>query len=401
MGWRDDLRPASFRGVPFQIEDHNLTGGRRGPLHEYPGRDVPFRQDLGRKARRYRVRAFVIGEEYMAARDRLLRALETPGPGILIHPYFGAVNVAVTEQGFSLLETNRRGRLAEFVISFVDAGENRLPRAGTDRASTVNKTSDTASNAVKSRFKDRFDAKNRPAFVATAAVGYVKALSQSLSTATRTAKSIGSLGALDSALSAIDADAPTLVTETGNLADRVTALFGIAGVASATPRDGANNLVKLSSFGATFAAVPTNTEVRRAEGQNQDAFTALARRGALIDAARLSPDAAFDTFGEATRFRDALTGAIDAEAISAGEARDDASYLALSALSAAVAADITARAADLSRVVEILPAVTAPVQVIAHRLYGDAGRADEVRNLNNIAHPGFVPGGETLRVTDG
>lgn len=41
---------------------------------------------------------------------------------------------------------------------------------------------------------------------------------------------------------------------------------------------------------------------------------------------------------------------------------------------------------------------TMPALLIAHRVYGDARRADDIVSRNRIAHPGFVSGGQVLEV---
>jgi prophage DNA circulation protein len=79
MAWRDALRSGSFRGVPFQIDSHDLTFGRRTSMHEYPLRDEPYSEDLGRKARVFSLNLYVIGRDYMAGRDNLREALEKTG----------------------------------------------------------------------------------------------------------------------------------------------------------------------------------------------------------------------------------------------------------------------------------------------------------------------------------
>ena len=45
----ENLRPASFRGVAFEVGSHSESGGRRVELHEYPLRDAPYAEDLGKK----------------------------------------------------------------------------------------------------------------------------------------------------------------------------------------------------------------------------------------------------------------------------------------------------------------------------------------------------------------
>ncbi|HFJ2043202.1 TPA: DNA circularization N-terminal domain-containing protein, partial [Salmonella enterica] len=60
-GWRERLRDASFRGVPFSVEDDESAFGRRVQVHEYPNRDKPWTEDLGRATRRLTINAYLVG----------------------------------------------------------------------------------------------------------------------------------------------------------------------------------------------------------------------------------------------------------------------------------------------------------------------------------------------------
>ncbi len=48
MTWKDRLQDASFRGVPFKVEEESTGTGRRVETHEYPNRDKPYTEDLGK-----------------------------------------------------------------------------------------------------------------------------------------------------------------------------------------------------------------------------------------------------------------------------------------------------------------------------------------------------------------
>ncbi|WP_270796216.1 DNA circularization N-terminal domain-containing protein [Aeromonas sp. QDB11] len=84
MSRTDRLQPASFRGVAFKVDSDDLQVGRRTVLHEYPGRDTPSVEDLGRETREYAISAYLIGHDFIAERDRLIEALEQAGPGDLV-----------------------------------------------------------------------------------------------------------------------------------------------------------------------------------------------------------------------------------------------------------------------------------------------------------------------------
>ncbi|MGN6915071.1 DNA circularization N-terminal domain-containing protein, partial [Neisseria sp. P0013.S009] len=51
MAWKDRLRQASFKQAAFGVEAHSSEQGRRVVVHESPGRDKPYVEDLGATAR--------------------------------------------------------------------------------------------------------------------------------------------------------------------------------------------------------------------------------------------------------------------------------------------------------------------------------------------------------------
>ncbi|MDH0097458.1 DNA circularization N-terminal domain-containing protein, partial [Pseudomonas sp. GD04158] len=123
--WRDQLQPASFRGVRFEVDSDRSPVGRRTQTHEFVQRDQPFVEDLGRQTREYKFAAFVIGADCYAKRDALLAALDQPGPGELVHPHFGKLNVTAAD--CSVSHERREGGLVRFDLAFVEAGEKGFP----------------------------------------------------------------------------------------------------------------------------------------------------------------------------------------------------------------------------------------------------------------------------------
>ncbi len=116
MSWKNQLQPASFRGASFLVDGDTLSGGRRGPTHEYPYKEEPYNEDLGLKARDYKVKAYVIGDDYMSKRNALIAALEAKGPATLIHDQYGAQLVRV--MSYSATHSTTKGRECLFDIHF-------------------------------------------------------------------------------------------------------------------------------------------------------------------------------------------------------------------------------------------------------------------------------------------
>ena len=161
MAWSDRYLPASFRGVGFHVQAHENAGGRRIQTHEYPGRDEPFSEDLGRRARQFSVEAYIVGDDYMERRDALLDACEREGPGLLAHPYRGRREVAC--ERYRLTERLSEGRMCRVTLEFVEAGRNAFPRAQADTASAVDAAAGAANTALAAAFANRFAFPRAPA----------------------------------------------------------------------------------------------------------------------------------------------------------------------------------------------------------------------------------------------
>jgi prophage DNA circulation protein len=136
--WRTNLQPASFRGVPFYVHTDAKAGGRRIVTHEFPLQDTPFAEDMGRRARHYRVTAYVLYSpallpDYQSARDDLIAALESSGSAQLVHPTLGVDTVVVDT--YSITERlEEAGGMSEFEIEFIEAGAAAAQAPATNAA---------------------------------------------------------------------------------------------------------------------------------------------------------------------------------------------------------------------------------------------------------------------------
>lgn len=146
--WRDLLRQqASFRGKMFHVERGSRNSGRRGVPHEYPKRNDPYGEDMGRRIRRWSFTGYLIYRpssplyEYVSHRNALKDALEADDAGLLIHPVFapGSGILAICEQ-FSMSESRERGGYTEFEMTFFEAGTpgNSVTQTNTQSAVTNN-----------------------------------------------------------------------------------------------------------------------------------------------------------------------------------------------------------------------------------------------------------------------
>ncbi|APT31927.1 DNA circularization protein [Methylobacterium phyllosphaerae] len=85
--WTQTIPGASFKGFPFHVEDEGTDGaGRLVALHGYAKAETHGTEDMGRKARTFRVAAYIVGDDADVRAQAFIERCSTPGPGLLVLP---------------------------------------------------------------------------------------------------------------------------------------------------------------------------------------------------------------------------------------------------------------------------------------------------------------------------
>lgn len=420
--WRDNLKPGSFRGVPFLFDDARTSFGRRTAIHEYPLRDKPYPEDLGRKYFQYNLDVYVLGpDNYMPKRDALIAALVKGGRGPLVHPLFGTVQVKVTDAQ-QVSESTREGGIARFSLSFVEDGPLPVQAAAAASGAATTSAASSAQAASQAGFVAAFA--SGPSFVQLAAVadlndalGQIQAIGAGLiSDATalwswgQSVASIAgigleifagvsgyaaSIGALVARLSFLAL--PYAAGSTPGWASQI-ALAGQrpAGSLTASQVDAARlaqlALARIAPSDPSLAPATPDLQI---QADNQVALFALIAQAALIEASQAAVAMSFDSQDQAIAVRDALAQALDAAALAT---EDEATAQALDALRVAMVNDITAEAINLPLLITVTPPQTVPAVALAHRIYDDPSWDADIVSRNGVLHPLFVAGGQPLKV---
>ncbi|UQR66219.1 DNA circularization N-terminal domain-containing protein [Bradyrhizobium sp. C-145] len=122
--WRDRYQTATFRGAMFHVETDHRQGGRRTVVHEYPKRNLPYAEDMGRSAIRFTVQGYLIGPDYLYRKDALITALEQDGPGTLRLPLpYQGQDMEVMVVQYSITESRERGGMCGVEMDFVEYGK--------------------------------------------------------------------------------------------------------------------------------------------------------------------------------------------------------------------------------------------------------------------------------------
>jgi prophage DNA circulation protein len=412
-----DLRPASFRGVPFHVDGAGIEVGRRVQVHEYPQRDKPWAEDLGRATRGFTLEAFVVGPAYIEDAKALIAAAEEEGPGTLVHPWLGSMEVSLKE----LMRVRFDASAGHAVISFgfVEPGDLEFPSAEDSTPAQSQMAADSLCTAASESFSDVFGVEGFPSFVGDAAgdairtaFGYAGQLGGGLSVlsgwasqlngyATAAVRLLGTpLALAQQVMDVFDLSGLVASLSTGSAATGPTYATATALTPTADPMAAmAMAIVALAGNGGAGGvlnapmSVATATPARQRLVGNTAAVNALVRRALLAQAVGISSHVDATVQTDARSVRDALCTALDLESLVA----DDTSYNALQVARRAVWTDLTARSTNGARLQAFTPRESLPALLLAHDLYEDAGRADEMVTRNNIIHPGFVPM-QTLQV---
>jgi prophage DNA circulation protein len=171
--WRRRLQLASYKSMPFYVDQQGRSSGRRVVTFEYPKRDIPYAEDMGRSAIRYQMTGYLIQapgpgpnesptlyngmpRDYDVARDALEGALMSPLPGTLVDPYnpryfvtldgYNGTPIQFICERYSITESREKGGFCQLEMTFVESGLPAVTLAGLN--SSAQNSSSQVNNAA-------------------------------------------------------------------------------------------------------------------------------------------------------------------------------------------------------------------------------------------------------------
>lgn len=404
VSWRDNLQAASFRGVAFHVENESEDFGSQYQVHQYPLRTRPYTEYLGGTAQQWRMSLFVLGDDYMKQRDALRVALATPGPGTLVHPKLGRLEVVAIEPRRS--ENTREGGMARFDVTFCIYGGLPSPDDTVDTLAGAYVAADKVDAAVKSTAASSVS-KTGVDDLDTESAGLIAGLADKLSSIN------GRIQAGTAGIAQVAADITRLGDQASTLMQQPAKLVSlVGGVISATM--GAANSLKsaLDIYDNLKSQIPLTafrgdmTNGRRQQTINNNALATLNNTLALTGAVRYVVNAA-RAVDVVTNDRSPFSSITDAQAVQAKlgasmseemARADDATRALLADLRAAFYKHLRAHSKNLARVTGYQVGQSVPALVLAYDLYGDASRESDLIRRNRIKHPLFTPANRSLEV---
>lgn len=411
----EQLQPASFRGVPFEVEASGITVGRRTVVHEYPQRDRPYVEDMGRATRNITLQCFVVGSDYLEQAQALMHELEEPGPGTLIHPWLGEMEVTITSVSELLFDQGLG--VASVTITATEAGDLEFPAVTADEDTEALEAADAVEKSAVDKFCEDFDLSTINDWIDSALEG---SLLDALNFV-----SAGDLGKLfdyaegvanlaDKAMALLSTDPKIFATRLAGalgLSRWATTVSAWRGVAKSL-----KNLCKHDKLKARTKAYAERkgepmSDVTRQVMKSQAAIETLVRQlliAQMVGVSTLvatskdvsSPDGEEDTrtttrsYDEIVELRDELSQVLDDELLME---ESDEMYQTLDEARTAIFDVLTHKADALQHVVIVKPDDVFPAVVLAYDYHDDADRDLEIARRNSVEHEGFCPASE-LRV---
>lgn len=403
MSWRDRLLPASFRGVGFWVDQAKTPVGKKGQLHEYPQRDLPYFENLGQQAKIHDLTAFIVGPDCLEQRDKLLQALEQ-GSGELVHPWLGRLQVKVGE--CDMTHTRQDGGLVTFTLKFYPDEPLPFPTATVSTQKLLLVSADSLLGSAVARFED--------------AMTLIKAARIGIADLRNSIKDIYGV---------IQTQLQPLIDQYKQISQLVKAVKELPKEVAAEFKGLIGDIKELKDFArdgyrGVIANVSQQVEaIRKADAPKittgkdttaaAQALANLVQDTLLVQAAQwvaampvaskvlklgstpsLEQQAVQPVQRQAVPVADdvlALRAALDEAIQQASNKADPAHYQAMTDLRHKLNAHLTAVASSGVRLVSKSFQESFPALVVAYKQLGDATRVQEVIQRNGIVHPGFLP----------
>lgn len=119
MAWSTDLQQASFRNIEFECIQTSESVSKALAIQQSPYSNKAQIEDMGKDAEKISLRIFLSGENYLLYLNALITAFTLTGEGELIHPIHGIKNVYVAN--WNIVHNTETVDGCDLDVEFVEA----------------------------------------------------------------------------------------------------------------------------------------------------------------------------------------------------------------------------------------------------------------------------------------
>lgn len=448
---------ASFRGASFYIENSETQVGRRTEMKYAStntnndidsllgikkkaapvGKDDVWAEDLGPDADSFIIMGYVIqnienGFDHFPEKMSLISALKTPGPGELVHPAYGRIKVSLVEKAKITESFIDELGIARFEMTFAQYKKPIFSKQEPDYKQKIDTSALATFNAALDGFTDKM--RTYGAFLNTLVTPMLTAMARIQSAVASVRGAVAStintaLSTISTAISLMDTllDAPCdLVNQiliAGQAAKSIVGMAGevvtggivggcsgeIRGNVSTMSGDKVNEVVGISICNNLCDGAQYDTDdlegVPNEQTDNLSLIATVTQAGMIATAAQIAIRIDFSNQEDMEAMIKKLTDAIDYLLNRLGSVSDNIDdpllFQKLGQLRSDFVSSMYKKNTNLAKQITYeVPAGIVSTLKLAYDQYGDVEREDEIfqRNKELIKHPGFLPGGEDLRI---
>jgi prophage DNA circulation protein len=381
------------------VSQTSETYGRRLVTHEYPQRENPFVEDMGRKSRKFELKALIVGDTWKDERDALVAACEKIGVGTLIHPAYG--ELVVTCESCTVSEAYIKGAGAcEVSLVFVTDREKddriKKPASKLNTVQKLRRFADEAKKRIGQASEAIYFVKTLPYYAKTYINNYVTAVTGvNPLTVTQVIRDVEDLKDDLFNFSSVSSKYGKLVTDIRKTATELGVITPLAAIASldslisqAKKFPVANPIITTALVGTKLITLPGKVKLQQSTAALESAMISMA---VLEKAVTLTYVDFSDVETAKALWRSTLDDFDYAIDTAAGLNIPDA-FAVMREAKTIFQLDIAERAPTLDRISTISVTDPTPATVLAFEKYGNLSNLDKFIQRNRLVNPLFTSG---------
>lgn len=212
------LKPASFRGFSFLCPEESVSiTGQKYAIHDYPNSGKRYAQPLGPLPPDFEVSATITGDDFLQKALNFERVLKIEGPGQLVLPHQGILNVVALPYGKNY--SQKSVGVVTFTLRFTISNANEVPAQASTSKEDVYQSGDETRLSMQNTFQDQYEAPTDRTNVFTSANDYRRSIVNSIQN--YTAKTIVQNSKLQKIVRDIQTDLTTLIRNPIQLGEKL------------------------------------------------------------------------------------------------------------------------------------------------------------------------------------
>lgn len=381
----------SFKGVPVSITGASVDGGPRLSIKLFPNRDTQSIENMGLTPRSYTLDINVYaraGQGYFSYRDQIIAALESGGPGVLIHPLYGRLEDMVNGP-YSLNERFTNFGESTITVTFSPDSNVGIPQTAGSAVTNVQASTSLISQAAEKDVAAGFSVDPRnPGNFGAASDKITDTLLQMVVSASFMGEAADTPDQFTAEIERLLREAPELVTNPALLGEELAGIFSTLEALYESPEPTLGSFLGLFGFGADDPEIKATTVGLQERATNSGVLNGTVAALSLGHAYLAASQLEFTTTQEIDEVAAQLDGQFAAVQ---GSESSQAVKDAVTDTRIVVLGLFDGARVSTSQILEVTTGPTT-VRLLTFAYYGNDDLGETLAELNGISDVSFVEG---------